>query len=305
MKAFLIILIVVIVALWAVSLKTSTGTPFDSMNSLLAGVGVAVGLVWKLWSKEPAEPPAGKKGSRQGRKKRTNHEKKPFRMADSFRSGFLGGLIGGGAAGLLNGFLYYAAAAKLAPATAVLKWNDILFLVSYAVITGAVFGAVSQIFIHWLRHLSGTNILGDIIGGVVGGGLSGILMGIWAGFIFGSRDEQAADPKAIFWCGIIAGIGIFAGVFLSERKKRRLELIPSLGGLALAVISVGAIGLYILKTGPFDETYFKVEGPTMIKRAATLGGLVNSLWGLQLGLALGIPSLFNQGRKIGGKGRSQ
>ena len=296
MKAFLIILIVAIVGLWAVSLITSTPSLFNAISPLLGAISAALGLVVKLWNKEPDESPAGKKRPRERQKSRTHHEKKPFRMAASFRSGFLGGLVGGGAAGLLNGFLYYAAAGKPVLATAVFNWNDILFLVSYAVITGAVFGAFSQIFIHWLRHLSGINILGDIVGGVVGGGLSGLVMGILAGFIFGSRAEEPTDPKAIFWCGIISGIGIFAGVFLSERKRRRLKLIPSLGGLALAIIIVSAIGVYILVTGPFNESYLNVEGPTMIKRAATLGGLVNSLWGLQLGLALGIPSLFNQGR---------
>ncbi len=296
MKAFLIFLIVVIVGLWAVSLITSTPTLFSSINSLLATVSVALGLALKLRNKEPDESAADKKGTLKPEESRTGNRKKPFRMADSFRSGFLGGLIGGGVAGLLNGFLYYAVAGKPVLAAAVVNWNEILFLVSYAVITGAVFGALSQIFIHGLRHLSGIDILGDIFGGVLGGGLSGLVMGILAGFIFGLRDEDPIDPKAIFWCGIISGIGIFAGVFLSERKRRRLELIPSLGGLALAVIIVSAIGVYILFTGPFNEEYFRVTGPTMIKRAATLGGIVNSLWGLQLGLALGIPSLFNQGR---------
>lgn len=286
MKAFLIILIVAIVGLWAVSLISSTPNLFSSFGALLAVISSAVGLVMKLQDKEPDDSPGGKKKSRKRQKLRTDREKKPFRQAVSFRSGFVGGLIGGGAAGLLNGFLYYAAAVKL---------NDIVFLVSYAVITGAVFGLFSQFLIHWLRHLSGINILGDIVGGAVGGGLSGLLMGIWAGFFFGSRDQEASDPKAIFWCGIISGIGIFVGVFLSERKKRQLKLIPSLGGLALAFIIVGAIGIYILSTGHFDESYFGVKGFTMIQRAATFGGLVNSLWGLQLGLALGMSSLFNQG----------
>jgi hypothetical protein len=296
MKAFLIIIIIAIVGLWALSLITGTPSLLNSISPLLGAIAAALGLALKLWDKEPDESPAGKKRTRKRQGLRTEKEKKPFRMAASFRSGFLGGLIGGGAAGLLNGFLYYATAGKPALATAVFNWNDILFLVSYAVITGAVFGSFSQIFIHWLRHVTGINILGDIVGGVVGGGLSGLVMGILAGFIFGSRNQQATDPKVIFWCGIVSGVGIFAGVFLSERKRRRLKLIPSLGGLALAIIIVSAIGVYILVTGPFDVDYFKVEGPVMIKRAATFGGIVNSLWGLQLGLALGIPSLFNQGR---------
>src|SRR2546426_628818 len=138
MKAFLIILIVAIVGLWALSLITGTPSLFNSISPLLGAVSAALGLALKLQNKEPDESPDGKKTTRNGKKLRTDNEKKPFRMAASFRSGFLGGLVGGGAAGLLSGFLYYAAAGKPALATAVFNWNDTLFLVSYAVITGAV-----------------------------------------------------------------------------------------------------------------------------------------------------------------------
>src|SRR6266545_4058565 len=124
------------------------------VNTLFGGIA----LFLKLKPEKPPETNQDKKSPR---------VRKPFRVAPSFKSGFVGGLIGGGLGGLVSGVLYYLSArhpvANLLPAT----WDHILWNFIFGCVCGAVFGFISQFFVLGMRHLLRNSILGDVIGGVL------------------------------------------------------------------------------------------------------------------------------------------
>ncbi len=216
--------------------------------------------------------------------------RKPFRVAPSFKSGFVGGLIGGGLGGLVSGVSYYLSArhpvANLLPAT----WDHILWNFIFGCVCGAVFGFISEFFVLGIRHLLPIPILSDVIGGVLGGGLAGVILGFWAVTFFGNLNRAAADPLVLFAGGIFSAVSIVLGVLLYDHKERGTAVKRTLIVLLPVTLIVATIGLYVFTAAGINQKYFETGDDTglLLKRGAILATLLGALWGLILGLTLAL-----------------
>lgn len=257
---------------WKLPQKTQALAPIMiSLLSLLFNVSGAFRST-KVKESEGKKPPrrAAKRGNQ-------------F-LAASFKSGFFGGLIGGGVAGLLNGVSYYLSALQDdTPAT----WENILSTFTFACVCGGVFGALSQFLIMGVRQLLPTFILSDVIGGTLGGGLAGTVMGYYAASLFGQRGTRGPDTRLVFWGGIFSAFCIVLGVLLFDHKASGKTVKRALSILLPTTIVIAPIGLYALMAGGFGQKYFEIDDPRiLIERGAKVGALIGALWGLLLGLTL-------------------
>jgi multisubunit Na+/H+ antiporter MnhB subunit len=226
--------------------------------------------------KDKKERPKG-----QSRKRRA--VEKPIHLAPSLKSAFFGGLLGGGAAGLLNGASYYISFRKGVEGFETPGVDSILVVFVYALVTGGVFGASCQFLILISRRAFEKVVFTDLVGGVLGGMITGAVMGLWAVWLFGERKEPPPKPGPMFWGGIVCGIFVVLGALLYEHKERGRTLKRTLPILALVIIFVGAIGVLALSS--FDKDYFlSQEVQTALQRGAIFGTFVGGMWGLQLGL---------------------
>ena len=240
-----------------------------SLSALLLSLAVALGFFKK-------SPPAD-----ENQDPKTGPKPRQFRLAPSFKSAFLGGLIGGGSAGLINGVVYYLSSQKSSDFKAA-GWDAIGLTFVFALVSGGVFGAFCQFLILILRHARTEFVLGDLIGGLLGGGIAGAVMGLWAGWAFGERNTPPPNNSLVFWGGILCGFFVVLGALLYEYRERGRTLKRTLFVLAPVTIIVGAIGVLVLSK--FGENYFIGEGADELQRGLIFGAFMGILWGFQLGL---------------------
>lgn len=221
----------------------------------------------------------------------TAAKKSEFALAASFKSGLFGGLIGGGAGGLLNGASYYLAAR---PNVTLTTWENVFGTFTLACVYGAVLGAFTQFVTQGVRHLWQVPLVSDVVGGILGGGLAGAILGFWSATLFGHRDTAPPNMGLVLWGGIFSAFSIVVGVLLYDHKVSGKTLKRALTILLPVTLAVATLGLYALMAGNFDKGYFEIPaGPLLIERGTKVGALVGALWGLLLGLTLGLyPIVF-------------
>lgn len=244
------------------------------VNTMISAIALAI----KLKSEKPETRSQAKKRSA---------KTTPFRVAPSFKSGFVGALIGGGLAGLVTGVSYYLSGRHpTSPAFLPVTPDSILWNFSFACVSGAVFGCLSQFFILGIRHLFKNFVISEVVGGLLGGGLAGTILGFWAALLFGENKTPATNPYLLFAGGVFCAICIVLGILFYDRKERGRKVKHTLIILLLVTFVVGTLGVYLLMAGGFDDKYFEIQGRTLLERGAKLGGLIGALWGLILGLTL-------------------
>jgi hypothetical protein len=212
----------------------------------------------------------------------------PFRLDYSLQSAFLGGVLGGGTAGLINGVIYWWSFRTAGEDFAAAGLDSIIWTFAYAIVTGGVFGTFCQFFVLVFRQSLANLFVSDALGGIIGGGLTGAVMGVWAGWLFASRNTPPPDNFLIFWGGIVCGVGVVLGTLLYEQKDRGRTIKRTLIILAPVTLIVGSLGLFVLLS-MFHEDYF-VGGDlrSSLARGAIFGAVMATLWGLQLGLTQGL-----------------
>jgi hypothetical protein len=278
---FMVFLLSLAALVWALSAKD---IPLDKtitvittlVNTIISALALAI--KWKS-ENQAAISPAKKRSAKT----------KPFRVAPSFKSGFVGALIGGGLAGLVTGVSYYLSGRHPPlPTFQPVTPDSILWIFSFACVSGAVFGCLSQFFILGLRHLFKNFVISDVVGGLLGGGLAGTILGFWAALLFGENKTPPTNPYLLFAGGVFCAICIVLGTLLYDRKERGRKVKPTLIILLLVTFVVGTLGVYLLMVGGFDDKYFEIQNDRTLltERGAKLGGLIGTLWGLILGLTL-------------------